>query len=165
MNDIAQYQMFKNSFKDGLLYQTNSGAYIRKKIDERPTQLAFNIVNDESKLIKEGKQKLVTTLLKGSYNPNMCILAWYDALSEFATEVINSSFGNKAPLQVLNDWYTKISSLLSSDKQFMEARGKVFDKLKQLYPKTYKSRLKACERTYSTSINKTVADNVKKLLH
>lgn len=204
MNDMAQYQMFKNSFNEGLLYRTNTKAYVEKKMAEKAASvtvntsdklnikkdllmdsikqafhtrsLSFGLMGDlfagnirsnenVSEIIKEGKVTLTNTFLKGNINPNMCIMAWYDALSEWAVEVIHSSLGEKAPLQALNEWYNKLSVSLSKDVKFMDAKEQVFDKLRQLYPKTHKARLKASERSYSASVNKTVADAVKKIIH
>lgn len=118
----------------------------------------------QDKLIYEGRFKLENTFFQGSSNPDICLMAWYDALAEHVLEVANSFIGEKTPVPVIQDELNALSKSVSRDIGLSDAKTYLYNSLKKLYPKTYKARLKICEQRYNQKVSEGVTDIVRQLV-
>jgi len=117
-----------------------------------------------NKLIHDSRFKLENTFYKGSANPDICLMAWYDALAEHVIAAAKCLAGVKAPVPTIQEELISLSKSLSKDISFSDAKTYLYNSLKKLYPKTYKTRLKLCEQNYNSRVQKTVDDIVKTMI-
>lgn len=177
---------FKTYFKQKLVnptvdneYMANviQGLYIEPKSIKMllsrtiPAQTDWNRVTDKvaltsyaEKLINEGDTKIADTFSRGMQNPSICFMAWYDAIAEYVLEKANSLIGQKPPIIVVNEELNNIEKNTLKDINYYEVKARVFESLKQLYPKTYKKRLKLLEQNYNTKVQNGITDIVQKLI-
>lgn len=103
-------------------------------------------------LLEEGRYKISNTFNMGRENPDVCFMAWYDAIAEYVLDTANRLIGEKTPIPVINAELKKIEKYVLNDPNFEESKTSVFKELKRLYPKTYKKRLKFFEKSYNTKV-------------
>lgn len=167
-NIMPNVEVAGNIIKD--IYKTSSVIELIRKKAHMPT-IDLEKINTmaaetsyRDKLITEGRFKLENTFLQGSSNPDICLMAWYDALAEHVLEVANSLIGEKAPIPAIQDELQSLSKSLSKDIGFSDAKTNLYNSLKKLYPKTYKARMKICEQRYNQKVEAGITEIVKKII-
>lgn len=140
------------------------------EIKAKPFEVDWNEVgeivamrNTTDRILYKGRTKIEDTFYKGQHNPDVCIMAWYDALAEHVISKAEALTGKKAPIPVIQKELDMIGRSLSRNFDFAKAKSAVFDKLKQMYPKTYKTRLKIIEQSYNKKIE-TAVDNIVRVI-
>lgn len=131
---------------------------------EKLSEKAAEIVNIE-KAANTGSAKITDTFSKGLKNPDVCFMAWYDALSEHVSSIANFLADIKAPVPVIQEELQKLVCSLSKNSDFSNAKKAVYEKLKKLYPKTYKKRLQIMEQGYNTQVQNSVNEIVKTIVN
>jgi len=145
VSKIPNYDVLKTSFIDGFsLKRAGSSAHA-------------------GELAIEGRKMVADTFSKGMKNPDVCMMAWYDAIAEWVISVAHSN-PHLAVVPVIHDALITLSESLSKDKDFASAKEGLMGNLKKLYPKTYKTHLKIFEKNYNTKVNKEVDNIVRNII-
>lgn len=121
--------------------------------------------NAVNRILQDGRTKLQNAFVCGKQNPDLCIMAWYDALAEHVIAKAESLVGEEAPVPVIQKELNLLSKRLSHNFDFMRAKSAVFDALKTMYPKTYKTRLKLIEQGYNKKIETAIDNIVRTIVH
>lgn len=123
------------------------------------------------KIFDEGKTIIANTFNYGAKAPEVCIMAWYDAISEWCINAAKANVGEKPPLEVIKGEINKLNSSLLKDSAYKEAKSNVFEQMKLWFPKNrnarpdYNVRLKIIEKNYMLNIKKAVDNIVSEMLH
>jgi hypothetical protein len=159
MANVIKGLYVKSDSIEAILFKTTG---IQTDWDKVANKVAATSYKD--KLMNEGYYKISDTFNMGRRNPDICFMAWYDAIAEYVLSAANSLLGEKSPVPVIDKTLKSIEKSMLNNPNYADAKASVYESLKKLYPKTYKKRLKLFEQNYNKKVQNGVTEIVKKML-
>ena len=118
----------------------------------------------KNKIIDSGRSRFESAFVKGIKNPDVCLMALYDAIAEWALETARRQAGVREPVKVIREEVSKISSQIFKDENNKNAYNKLLKQSKKINPHSGKKRLKIIQKSYLLKIENGINEILKTMI-